>query len=142
MNETYTWVTAVHIFGFLMWAGTLMSCLFLLRAHQSVQEAGRGALGAVERKVAIMMDASALVAIAAGLYLALSVTPSHFKQGGWLHVKTLLVLGLVGIHVFTRIKVRKFRNGEISPLPGLVIPLTLILIAVIVVFGEVKSLMR
>jgi hypothetical protein len=57
-------------------------------------------------------------------------------------VKTLLVVGLVGIHVFTRIKIRKFRNGEISPLPGVVIPLTLILIAVIVTFGEVKSLMR
>lgn len=125
-----------------------MSCLFLLLGHQRAEESGRSALGAIERKAAILMDASALVAIVAGVYLALGLyLPAEFrvnafKQGGWLHVKTLLVAGLVGIHVFTRIKIRKFRNGEISPLPGLVIPLTLILIAVIVMFGEVKSLMR
>jgi putative membrane protein len=142
MSETYNWVMAVHVFGFLMWAGTLMSCLFLLLGHQSVKESGRSALAAIERKVAIVMDASALVAIVAGLYLALGFSFNAFKQGGWLHVKTLLVAGLVGLHVFTRIKVRKFRNAEISPLPGLVIPLTLILIAVIVVFGAVKPLMR
>lgn len=140
--ETYNWVAAVHVLGFLLWTGALLSCLFLLLAHQNAQETGRSALGAIERKVAILMDASALVAIVAGLYLAVGFPINWFKQGGWLHVKTLLVAGLVGIHVFTRIKIRKFRNGEISPLPGLVIPLTLILITVIVVFGEVKSLMR
>ena len=136
---------AVHVFGFLMWTGTLMSCLFLLKGHQSVAEAGRGALSAVERKVAIFMDASALVAIVAGLYAATGFGVNAFnpkQSGAWLHIKTLLVAGLVGIHVFTRIKVRKYRNGEISPLPGLVIPLTLILIAIIVAFGEVKTLMR
>jgi uncharacterized membrane protein len=84
MSETYNWVMAVHVIGFLMWAGTLMSCLFLLLGHQSVKESGRSALAAIERKVAIVMDASALVAIVAGLYLALgfSFNASPGKGGG------------------------------------------------------------
>lgn len=142
MNETYNWVLAVHAFGFVLWTGALMSTLFLLSSHHLAADSGRKGLERVERKAAMGMDIGALIAIVAGLYLALGFDVNWFKQGSWLHIKTTLVAVLVGLHVFTRVKVRKFRNGAVSPISGYVIPLTLLLVAVIVVFGEVKTLLR
>lgn len=136
----YNWFLAIHILGFVLWSAALVSCTLLLRAHEAAGDPGRQALGSIERKAGILMDIGAFVSITVGLYLALGFGVNAFTQGGWLHVKTLLVAGLVGIHIVTRIKIRKFRNGNISPLPGFVTPLTFVLIAVIIIFGRVKLL--
>lgn len=138
---TYQWVKAVHIFGFLLWTGSLAGCLLLLQGHARAGSAA-AALAGMQRRTAIFMDIGATIALAAGFYLALGFPPINaFKDGAWLHVKsTLVVVGLVGIHVFTRIKVRKFRNGSINSLPNFVIPLTLILVAAIVVLAVVKPM--
>ncbi len=139
--EIFKWVKAVHVLGFLLWTGSLLTCLHLLAGHPETDDKGGNALTRLERRAGMMMDMGALVAIVAGLYLALWATPiNFFTDGGWLHIKTTLVVGLVALHVIARVKVRKFRNGESKPLPSFVIPLTLVLITVIVIFAVVKPL--
>ena len=142
MNETYdNWIRVVHIIGFLMWTGGLISTLSLLIGVQSIAGDAHGGLSKIARKTALLMDIGALLTLVGGLYLAFGRAGDNaFKQGGWLHAKSTLVVGLIAIQVFTRIKVRKFRNGNIKPIPRFVIPLTLVLIAVIVIFGVVKPL--
>jgi putative membrane protein len=142
MNETtHNWIRVVHIFGFLLWTGGLISTLNLLIAQQSVDGDARAVLSKITRKTALIMDIGALLALIGGFYLAFGASgDSAFKQGGWLHAKSTLVVGLIAIQVFTRIKVRKFRNGNIKPIPGFVIPLTPVLIAVIVILGTVKPM--
>jgi uncharacterized membrane protein len=85
------------------------------------------------------MDMGALFAIAAGFYIAFAQTPIAFKTGGWLHVKlTLVVLGPLAIHGYTRVKIKRLRRGEAAPLPSFIYPLTLILVAAIVIVATIK----
>lgn len=137
--KIYAWTKAVHVIGFLLWTGGLWSCVQLLRVHSGAPGEARQALSSIERKTAMFMDMGALLAIAAGLYLALGVTPSAFKTGGWLHLKlTVVVLGLLSLHGYIRVKIRKFRNGQIMALPSFVHPVTLAVIALIAVIAVVK----
>jgi uncharacterized membrane protein len=64
--------------------------------------------------------------------------PSPFRSG-WFHAKlTLVVLGLLGMHGFLRVKVRKFRQGQVAPLPGFLLPLMLLLVFGILVLVRVQ----
>jgi uncharacterized membrane protein len=78
-------------------------------------------LSAAERKLALVMDLGAAVAIGFGLWLALRHTPNEFKQGAWLHVKlTAVVVGVLSTHGIARVKIKKFRTGDARPLPPVV----------------------
>ena len=139
-TELNQWAKALHVVGFILWTGGLLSCIHLLQAHQAAGSEGREALSSIQRKVAMMMEIGALVAIFAGLYLALSGR-NAFTEGGWLHAKlTLVVLGLFGLHGFIRVKIKKFRKGEVTSLPGWVQPVALVLIAVITIMVTVKPI--
>ena len=137
--ETTQWITAVHVVGFLLWTGGLMSCMQFLRVHHAAGVDSREALQGTERRVALSMDIGATLAIAAGLILALGRTPSAFKEGGWLHLKlTLVVIGLLVLHGYVRVKIKKFRNGDVVALPGFLYPLTVAVIVAIVGVAVVK----
>jgi putative membrane protein len=139
MSPTYQWFVAIHVFGIVLWTAGIFACLRLLGAQgaagKSVSEAW--SLGA--RRTAVFMDIGATVAILTGLYLTFFVSPSPLTQGGWLHAKlTLVVLGVLGLHGFARVKVRKFRNGDVRPLPGFVLPLFLVVALGVIVLVQVK----
>lgn len=137
--ELYQWTKAFHVVGFLLWTGSLLSCIYLLQAHQAAGEEGRQALSSVQRKAAMLMEIGALVAIVAGLYLALGGGRNAFSGAGWLHAKlALVVLGLFGLHGFVRVKIKKFRNGEVAALPGWLQPAALVVIVVVAIMASVK----
>ena len=118
--DTYMAWTPAHVFGFIPWVAGLATLLHLLHVHPWVDEANRKPLAITEKRVAMLMDLGALLAIAAGLRLALGTTPTAFATGAWLHVKlTIVAIGIVGLHGFVRVKVRKFRDGEIKPISPL-----------------------
>lgn len=149
----YKWVKFVHVIGFLVWSGSLIACLALLRRHMSAAGDTRDLLTDLERKFALSMDIGATVAIAAGVYLAVSKEafggqfnwfnvkgPDGKSMGVWLHMKSLFVLFLIGLHGFTRVKVGKFRKKESSSLPSFVMPASLLLLIIIVFLATVKPM--
>ena len=140
--ELYTVIKALHLIGIVLWAGGLLASMQLLAVHPRVDEHGRAAVIGSARKTALLMDIGAFVAIALGLYLALGTTPSAFKQGGWLHLKLTVVVGLLAAHVMTRIKIGKFRRGDTNPMAGFLYPGALVILAAIVAIAVIKPFMR
>ncbi len=140
---TLQWVKVAHILGFVLWSSGLLTGLFLLRAHAAVEASARNALVPLERVVGIVMDAGATFAIAAGFAMAFGTTPIAFKTGGWLHMKlTLVVVGVLSIHGLLRVKMRKFRNGDVAPLPSWMLPVLLIALTGIIILGAHPTLLR
>lgn len=150
----YKWIKVVHVIGFLMWSGGMVACLMLLQRRASTTGETRPLLADVARTFALMMDIGAAIAIAAGLYLALSKEifggafnwftvkgPEGKSAGVWLHMKLLFVVFLIGAHGFTRAKLGKIRRGnDDTTVPGFILPVALALIAIIVVMATVKPM--
>ncbi len=121
--KTAQYVMVIHIFGFVMWIGCLMGLYQILFAHQSADPNKQDAFQELEKKVAVAMDVGAFITMLGGFYYAFRAVPSPFKGGGWLHTKLLLVAVLIAFSVFARIKVRKFREGEVKPIPEFLFPI-------------------
>ena len=147
MDESlYYWLRTAHMVGFILWVAGVIGVLALLDAHARIGASARDAMVGVERRTAMIMEIGSLLAIGAGLYLAFKSPrfPTHaFADGGWLHVKlTLVVLALIGAHVFARIRLRKFRNGEIKALPGWLLPVVILAVIGIVSLAANYQLLR
>ncbi len=141
--ETLFWLKTLHVIGFVFWIAGLWAAIWLLRTHTQVDASSRPQLVAAERKVGISMDAGATLAIVMGLVIAFAGPINAFKTGGWLHVKlTLIVVGILSVHGLLRVKMRKVRQGDLSPLPGWVLPLFLVATLGVIVLGSQKTLMR
>ncbi|GAB4536164.1 MAG: protoporphyrinogen oxidase HemJ [Haliangiales bacterium] len=137
-NTSQVWIVAIHVFGIVLWSGGMYACLRLLSAHAAAQGAAE-ALSTTQRKTAVAMDIGATLAIISGLYLALAPTPSLFSGSGWLHAKlTLVVLGMLGLHGFTRAKVKKFSRGEVAALPGFVTPVFFVVVFGVIALAQVR----
>lgn len=137
------WAKVVHVIGFVLWMGGLWAGIWLLKAHAQVDAASRPALVGAERKVGASMDAGATFALLGGLVMAFGGPINAFKTGGWLHVKlTLVVLGVFSVHGLVRGRMRKFRNGDLTPLPGWVVPVLLVAMVAIIALGANPSLLR
>jgi putative membrane protein len=141
--ETLDWVRVAHVFGFIVWIGGMLACMSLLYVHTLVEPGARAALTKVERSVAMLMDAGATLAIAAGLTLAFEQTPIAFKTGAWLHVKlTIVVLVILSAHGMVRARIKKFSRGELAPLPRWLFTAVLAAVAVVVALGANPTLLR
>lgn len=137
------WLAAAHVVGVILWVGGLTAVLALLHVHPRVEEAGRKLLTQVERRLALVMDLGAALAIGTGLYRALSRTPIEFKNGGWLHIKlTAVVLCVLSVHGIARVKIKKFSGGDARPLPPTVWILLAAGVITAAIFGANKLLMR
>ena len=132
--EALHWIKAVHIFGILMWVGTLMALYQVMFAFgEAKTDDARETILVLMRRVAVAMDVGATIAIGGGLGLLHGIQPSPLKLP-WMHVKLTLVLLFIGFHIYGRIKLRKLRNGEdkSTPPPILFALLNLILIGIII----------
>jgi uncharacterized membrane protein len=136
---TYQWNLAIHVFGIVLWTGGMFACLRLLAAHGAAGKAAPEGLSLAERRTAVVMDIGATIALLTGLYMLFYSPTQPLKQGGFMHAKlTLVVLGVFGLHGFTRAKVRKFRNGDVRALPGFVVPLLLAVVLGVIVLVQVR----
>lgn len=116
--KTDYWLLALHVVGVIVWVGGLTAVMALLTAHARVDEGSRGTLTMVEKRIAIVMDLGATLAIGLGLYLALRHTPNEFKHGPWLHIKlTAVVAGVLSTHGWVRVRIKKNARGEVKPVP-------------------------
>jgi protoporphyrinogen IX oxidase len=137
------WLSIGHILGFVLWIGGLISVLHLLGAHSAVDAAARAVLSRQQRKAAMLMDMGATLTLVCGLWRAIGSIPNQFTTGAWLHIKvTLVVVVLLGIHGYARVKIRKFRNGEVKAIPASLPYVVVVVAAVIIVLGAKKDLLR
>jgi putative membrane protein len=137
------WAKVVHIIGFVLWIAGTWAGIWLLKAHAQVDAASRPALVGAERKVGASMDAGATLALIGGFAMAFGSTPNAFSTGGWLHAKlTLVVLGIFSVHGLVRGRMRKFRNGDLTPLPGWVVPVLLVATIAVIALGANPTLLR
>jgi putative membrane protein len=138
-SATYQWTLAIHVFGIVLWTAGMFACLRMLAAHAAVGAAAPQGLALAERRTAVLMDIGATIAILTGLYLTFFSATKPLTQGGWLHAKlTLVVLGVLGLHGFVRVKVRKFRDGDVRPLPGFVLPVLLAVVLGVIVLVRIR----
>jgi uncharacterized membrane protein len=90
------------------------------------------------------MDLAAGVAIGCGIAMAVVAVPerpSHpvtslfaAPHAGWFHIKlAIVVLGILPVHGMIRAKIKKFSNGQISPIPQWLWSLLLAAIAAVVI---------
>lgn len=138
-QDTYQWTLAIHVFGVVLWTGGLFACLRMLSAHAAAGTSAPATWIQATRRTGMFMEIGSLLAIAAGLYLTIASPTKPLTTGGWLHAKlTLVVLGMLGLHIFTRVKMRKFRNGNVSAVPGFALPLLVLVALGAIVLVEVR----
>jgi protoporphyrinogen IX oxidase len=139
----YLWVKVLHLVGIALWIAGVWAGIWLLKAHVNVEASSRPALVGAERKAGASMDAGATFAIIGGFLLAFGGPINAFKTGGWLHIKlTLVVLGILSVHGLVRVKMKKYRNGDLAPLPGWVIPVFLVCVIGVIALGANPTLLR
>lgn len=137
------WITVLHVVGVVLWVGGLIAVLSLLTVLPRVEAAGRDAVVGIGRKVALLMDLGATVAIATGLYRALAVTPNEFTRGGWLHIKlTAVVIGVLAVHGMARARLGKARRGQVASVPAFLWVLLAVGAAAAIALGANPELMR
>ena len=139
--DTLRWVLVGHVFGFVTWIGGLLACISLLHVHTRVGDDARAALTKVERSTAMLMDLGATLAIVTGL--AMAIETHEFGHGAWLHVKlTAVVIGVLSVHGFVRVKVKKFRNGDLREVPAAVWLALVAGVLIAAILGANQTLLR
>jgi putative membrane protein len=136
--DTLKWFMALHFYAFLTWVGSMIGCAFILRAHGAASSGAYSDFVKLEKGVGIAMDVGATIAIIAGLVMLFGLHMLPLKQGGWMHAKLTCVAGLIGIHVVSRIKIRRFRDGDVRPLAAWHIPVLEILVLATIVLAVVR----
>ena len=125
MTDTLLWVRAAHLIGVFLWLGGLFSTYWLLCIHAHAPKDVHEKLTLMERSLALMMDIAAALAIAAGLWMALSHDYTHptsslftAPKSGWFHAKlAIVVLGVLSVHGIVRARIARFGRGDFKPVP-------------------------
>jgi putative membrane protein len=105
------WLKAFHIFGVVTWFAGLfyLPRLFVYHA-EAIEPALRARFKVMERRLLMMTNIGALLAIAFGI--ATLATESFYLRAGWLHVKLALVLLLVIYHGMLQKLTRDFAHDR------------------------------
>ena len=95
------WFKAAHVFGVIAWFAGLfyLPRLFVYHADTS-DEISIERFIVMERRLYVMMSIGAIIAIVFGISMLLTA-PGYLSQG-WLRLKLLLVLILIGYHFVCR----------------------------------------
>ena len=112
MSGAYLWFKAFHIIFVITWFAALFYLPRLFVYHAMAEDQpSRERFKIMERKLYRgIMTPSAWLAVACGLAM-LWIFPGWLKQG-WLHAKLLLVLALIGYHLYCGRLLRAFRDDR------------------------------
>ncbi|AYG10134.1 protoporphyrinogen oxidase HemJ [Pseudomonas fluorescens] len=109
----YLWLKAFHIVSIVCWFAGLFYLPRLFVYHAQSQDAvSQERFCIMERKLykGIMLP-SMIATLVFGIWL-ISLNPSIFSQGGWMHAKLTLVVILIGYHHMCGAQVKRFARGE------------------------------
>ncbi len=106
------WIKAFHLIFVVTWFAGLfyLPRLFVYHA-QTEDRAGHERFLVMERKLMMITNIGAVLALGLGLWLLarwMMLSPGYMAQG-WLHTKLFLVLLLIGYHGWCQMLVRGFR---------------------------------
>jgi putative membrane protein len=102
-------IKSLHIIFVVSWFAGLFYLPRLFVNHAMVEDAATiERLTLMENKLYRFMTPLGILAVGLGLWLWFG----YGFTGGWLHVKTLLVLGLVGYHLYCGRLLRAFAAGR------------------------------
>ena len=135
--EILRYVRALHIFAVLAWGGALVGLTFILRQHSVAADGARADFVELEKGTAMAMDIFATLAMACGVYMIIKI-PGIMSSGGWIHAKLTLVVVLLGVHGFQRMRVGKYKRGEVTPNPVWIIPVVELTLFAIVILAAAK----
>ncbi len=130
MQQGIAAALTVHVVGFTLWMGGLLSVAILLVIHgreSDVQVSVR--LGEVTRRLAMLPDIGATFAMAGGLYLLFK--ESLFSQA-WMLIKLMLVAVILILHGWIRVKTKHASQGPSQGGAGFPAPILAILALVFV----------
>lgn len=111
----YLWLKTFHIVLITSWFAGLF---YLPRIFVNLAMVPEGAANAAERdrlllmanKLFRFMTPLGVLAVLSGLVLWLGLGIGNGQ--GWVHAKSLLVLGLIGFHISCRNRLEEFNRGE------------------------------
>lgn len=109
------WVKAFHIIAMVCWFAGLfyLPRLFVYHA-QSEDQVSRDRFKVMERKLYRAITTPSMIAtVALGLWL-ISYSPQAYMSQGWLHVKLVLVVILIGYHFYCGRLVKRFQDDANS----------------------------
>lgn len=109
---TALWIKSFHIISVITWFAAIFYLPRLFVYHAMAEdEVGRERFKVMERKLYRgIMNPSAIVAV--GLGVVLVVIQPYWLEQGWLHMKTLLVIGLVVYHLYCGRLLRAFAEDR------------------------------
>jgi putative membrane protein len=100
---------SLHIIFVVSWFAGLFYLPRLFVNHAMVTDAATGErLALMERKLYRFMTPIGILAVGLGLWLWFG----YGFGGGWLHLKTLLVIGLIGYHLYCGRLMRELAAGR------------------------------
>lgn len=107
------WLLVFHLLGLAFWIGALLLVSKLLGVHtQETSPDARQTLVRVERSLLNgWAFPGAAIMLVTGFWL-LTLNPGYYLRAGWFHTKLLLVVVLVGFHVWTWWRARALAGGR------------------------------
>ncbi len=108
------WVKAFHIVFMVTWFAGLFYLPRLFVYHALCEDApGDARFKTMERKLYYgIMTPGAVLTVIFGLWLVVDYAWAAYSHAGWLHLKMMLVLLLIGYHVYCGFLLAAFRRGE------------------------------
>jgi putative membrane protein len=132
-------VIVFHLFGVIMWIGSLLVITSMLAlVPDEVGAARERIVVAARRLLRVSSNVGAIVAVIFGLFL-IALNPTVMRQG-WMHAKLALVLALLFFHFRLSRRVAALENDpssatrrEFSMLHGIVSLLLLLILVLVLV---------
>jgi putative membrane protein len=133
-RDFFLWL---HIMGFILWVGPLGGAARLLLIAQAEQEGNWSTrIAGIARKIAMVADIGATFAILAGVYML--TQESEILKQPFMHVKLTLVVALLGLHGFVRVKAKRMAQAKASFSPAILA--AIFLVAAGIVFAIIFKL--
>ena len=140
--QTYLWIKAAHVFGFVLWIGSMVALALLGAATRRAEATGRTVLAEAARPVGLAMDIGATLAIAAGVVMLLhSLDPVPPLKRPYFHIKLTLAVVLIGLHGLLRVSGGRARRGVGSGPPAWLLPVAVLLALGVIWLAVTKPMM-
>ncbi|MAA73115.1 MAG: TIGR00701 family protein [Salinisphaeraceae bacterium] len=107
------WIKAFHVIFMVTWFAGLFYLPRLFVYHADAKDPiSLERFCIMEKRLSILMSIGALLTILFGGWLVFAYGLGWLASSGWMHVKLLLVLALIGYHGWCQIQVKKFREAR------------------------------
>ena len=111
--NTIIWLKAFHVIFMVAWFAGLfyLPRLFVNHAETNSKEV-REHLKGMEKRLLYFISPFALITVCLGIAIIVQYGSAWFVSAHWLHLKILLVIGLLAYHAYCFVLVKTFREDK------------------------------